>query len=296
MKGKNFSVEVTELSGLPARQSDAHKGDFGRVLIVAGSTGMAGAGALSALSALRSGAGLVTLVVPANAYVAAATFSPCVMTRPSSACPDCFTPDALDELKPMLADADILALGPGLGRDPATVRFVRELVQLASDVPLVLDADGLFALCGHLDLISRRTSTSILTPHPGELSYLTGTDISDIQTDRTAAARKLAQKTAAIAVLKGHRTVVTDGQRYYINPTGNAGMATAGSGDVLTGVIAALPAQGMNAFDAACLGTCMHGLAGDLAAETIGQPALIATDLIDHLPDAFILRAQHERS
>jgi len=291
---KSPSVEVTQLPKLPARRSDAHKGDFGRILVVAGSTGMVGAGALTAMAALRSGAGLVTWFVPARTYSTAAGFSPVVMTRPSRACEDYLTPEALGELTELLSANDVVALGPGLGRRPETGEFVCQLLQRVGSAALVLDADGLYGVHGHLDLLAQRKAPQILTPHPGELSTLMGETIESIQADRHDSARRLARGSNGVAVLKGHRTVVSNGERHYVNPTGNAGMASAGSGDVLTGIVAALLAQGMEAFDAACLGTCIHGLAGDLAAEQVGEPSLVATDLIDYLPQAFLSRKQHE--
>ena len=288
---KSSSIEITELSALPARPVDAHKGTFGRVLVVAGSTGMSGAGALAALAALRSGAGLVTMFVPARIYKIAASASPCIMTHPSKACTDYFTLEAMDELQQLLAQANVVALGPGLGRNEETGAFVRELAMRASALPLVLDADGLYGVRGSVKMLAQRKAQTVLTPHPGERSYLDGGTIADIQPNRIEAADLLAEMTGGVCVLKGHRTVVSNGQRHYVNPTGNAGMATAGSGDVLTGVIAGLIAQGMEPFGASCLATCLHGLAGDLAAEEFGQPSLIATDLIDYLPQAFKARS-----
>lgn len=291
---KSDSVEVTQLPGLPARAPEAHKGDFGRILVVAGSTGLAGAGAMTALAALRSGAGLVTMLVPGRIYEIAASWCPCIMTHPSKACMDYFTPEALKEVTQLLGGATVLVLGPGLGRLEETGGFVRELVKQISEIPLVLDADGLYGVRGRLEQIAQRKAATVLTPHPGELSYLMGNSIADIQADRVGAATRLANAAKGIGVLKGHRTVVSNGTRYYVNPTGNAGMATAGSGDVLTGIIAGLMGQGMEAFAAACLGTCVHGLAGDLAAEELGQESLIATDLIEYLSAAMKSRARHD--
>jgi NAD(P)H-hydrate epimerase len=290
------SAEVTSLPALPERKPDSHKGNYGRVLVVAGSVGMAGAGALSALSALRAGAGLVTLFVPARVYDIAATLSACVMTRPSRHSGTHFTPESLDEVTQLLEGMDVLALGPGLGRTEATGRFARDVITAGCDTPLVLDADGLYAVREHHDVVTQHNAATILTPHPGELSFMTGSAIADIQSDRVAAADGLARETTSICLLKGHRTVIADGQRHYVNSTGNAGMASAGSGDVLTGVLGALLGQGLDGFGAACLGAHVHGLAGDLAARTLGETSLIATDLIDHLPGAFRSRANRTKA
>lgn len=285
--------EIHELPGPPSRAADAHKGNFGRVLVVAGAMGYAGAADLAALGCLRSGAGLVSIFVPGNIYQVVASACPALMTHPSRTSLDFFRPGALGEIEPLLEKTDVLAVGPGLGRTEETGEFVRSLLETAREIAVVLDADGLYAVREDLSVVATRSAQAVLTPHPGELSYLSGRTIVDIQSDRPGAAADLARRSRGIALLKGAGTVVTDGERYYVNTTGNPGMATAGTGDVLTGMIAALMAQGMKPFEAAALGAHLHGLAGDLAAEDLGQHSLISTDLIGYLGEAFL---QHGRA
>jgi ADP-dependent NAD(P)H-hydrate dehydratase / NAD(P)H-hydrate epimerase len=276
------------LPKLPERRADAHKGDFGRVLVVAGSRGMVGAACLSASSALRAGAGLVKLAVPKSVWDIAAAKLTCVMTAgwPETA-DGMFAERAVDALAAEAKWATVVALGPGIGRSGETAGFVRRAVK-ALELPLVLDADALYHLAGQSDLLAARKAPTVITPHPGEMANLTGTDVSGIQADRVKAASSFAKHARVVCVLKGAGTVVADGTHTYVNTTGNPGMATAGTGDVLTGVIAGLIAQGLSAFDAAALGVYLHGLAGDLAAHKRGTHALIATDLLESLPNAFL--------
>ncbi|HYO16457.1 MAG TPA: NAD(P)H-hydrate dehydratase, partial [Thermoanaerobaculia bacterium] len=180
----------------------------------------------------------------------------------------------------------VLALGPGLGAEPATAAAIRRIV-LDGPLPLVIDADGINAFAGRAaDLAGRRTET-VLTPHPGELGRLLGIPTAEVQADRVAAVRRAAEETGAIVVLKGHLTLVASGRAVFVNRTGNPGMATGGSGDVLTGMIAGLLAQGLDALDATLLATWLHGLAGDLAAARRGEVSLAAGDLLETLPEAF---------
>jgi ADP-dependent NAD(P)H-hydrate dehydratase len=280
-----------DLPPLPTRDSRASKRDFGRVVVIGGSVGMAGAPALSAMAALRSGAGLAELVVPEPVTTIAAGFDPCVMTRGVSAsAAGGFAAAAGAELAGSLERADAIAVGPGSGRSAEasalTVRLWREVAS-----PAVFDADGLWALatCG-ADLRAH-AGPRLLTPHAGEMLRLIGRDPgSDAANDRAlleAEARRLAASIDAVILLKGAGTLVTDGGREARNPTGNAGMATAGTGDVLTGVAAALLAQGMAAFDAARLAAWVHGRAGDAAAADLGQISMTARDLLDRLHVAF---------
>jgi NAD(P)H-hydrate epimerase len=195
-------------------------------------------------------------------------------------------------LERLLADADVLAMGPGLGQSEDT-RFLVRWVLTETDLPTVLDADGLNALVGQVDVLETVTRPLILTPHPGELSRLIDRRISEIQRDRIGHAAMLARPVGPlIVVLKGHGTVVTDGERLHVNETGNPGMATGGSGDVLTGVIGALLGQGLSPFEAAVLGVHAHGLAGDIARDQGGEIGMIAGDIVDSLPDAFYHLAQ----
>ncbi len=277
-----------KLPTLPERSRDSHKGDFGRVLVVAGSRGMVGAACLAASSALRAGAGLVKLAVPKSVWDIAAAKLTCVMTAGWPETPDgMFAERAADSLAAEGKWATVVALGPGIGRSGETGGFVRRAVR-SIEQPLVLDADGLYHLAGVSDLLAGRKGPTVITPHPGEMANLLGSGIALVQADRVKTSSSFAKRAGIVCVLKGAGTVVSDGARTYVNTTGNPGMATAGTGDVLTGVIAGLIAQGLPAFDAAALGVYLHGLAGDLAAHKRGTHALIATDLLESLPNAFL--------
>jgi len=279
---------IQRLPRLPARPRDAHKGIFGRVLVAGGSRGMIGAPALAANAALRSGCGLAHLAVPAPVQLAAAALAPCATSSALAATPDgMIAASAAAGLLSMRAD--VLALGPGMGRSRAGERLVAALVSRSS-VPVVLDADGLNNLSGlPRVLAARRPAALVLTPHPVEAARLmVAADIPlDPKSRRRESAMALARAASAVVVLKGAGSIVTDGEAVFVNRTGNPGMATGGSGDVLTGVIAALIAQGLSPLDAAVLGVHVHGRAGDLAARRVGQVSLIATDLLDVLPAAF---------
>ena len=256
------------------------------MLIIAGSTGMTGAAALAAASSLRTGAGLVTLGIPASLNPILEVKLTSAMTHPF---PDTgrgtFAYGGKDEILKFAQDFDIIAIGPGLGREKETIHLVLELLA-ELDKPLVIDADALYAIAQDMSVLAKIKREAILSPHPGEMSRLTGKATPEIQKSRLETAAGFAREHKVILVLKGHRSVITDGAKFYINPTGNPGMATAGSGDVLTGAIAALLAQEFSAFDAAELGVYLHGLAGDLAAQEKGQISLIAEDILDKLPQA----------
>ena len=230
---------------LPERRADAHKGDVGRVLVVAGSRGMIGAACLTASAALRAGAGLVKLAVPASLWDVAATKLTCVMTTGLPETDDgAFSEAAREPLREEATWADVMALGPGLGRGARTGMMTRDLIA-STRCPLVVDADGLFHLAGHLKILEGCEAPVIVTPHPGEMAHLTDGDVTDVQKDREASAATFAAAHRVVCVLKGAGTVVSDGKRTYVNATGNPGMASGGTGDVLTGVIAGLVAQGM---------------------------------------------------
>ncbi|MEA2559100.1 MAG: ADP-dependent NAD(P)H-hydrate dehydratase / NAD(P)H-hydrate epimerase [Acidobacteriota bacterium] len=269
-----------ELSGLlPERKPGTHKGDYGHVLLVAGSPGKAGAAILAARAAVRSGAGLVTAAVPESILDVVDLGSIESMTLPLR---------SLDRVLEAIEGKSVLAMGPGLGQEDETVAAVRRIAGEVS-LPLVLDADGINAFAGRAAELAGRSAETVLTPHPGELGRLLGISTSEVQGDRIAAARRAAVEAEAVVVLKGYRTLVaTPGGEVHVNPTGNPGMATGGSGDVLTGLIAGLLAQGLGALDAARLGVYLHGLAGDLAAARTGEAALAAGDLLTYLPAAFL--------
>jgi NAD(P)H-hydrate epimerase len=279
---------VTTLPTLPKRSADSHKGSYGTVLALAGGRGMAGAAGLVGASALRSGAGLVRVATSAEVQPAVASFEPCYMTYPL-VCDDQglirFDPNR-KTLEKLLERADVLALGPGIGQSfelRELVHWVIESVKL----PTILDADSLNLLAGQTHYLANLNRPVILTPHPGEFARLTERSITEIQSDRERHAIALASANHLVVVLKGAKTVVTDGTRVYVNTTGNPGMATGGSGDVLTGVIAALLGQKLPAFEAAQLGVYVHGLAGDIARDQNGEIGMTAGDIVDSLPDAF---------
>lgn len=273
-----------KLPRLPVRKPENHKGDFGRVLLIGGSRGMTGAIVLSASAAIRSGAGLVTVGVPDRCLETVAAFNPCYMSVP--------LPNdengrlSLDAKRPILdlaSRANCLAIGPGLSINPGITRIVAELYR-SYPGPMVIDADALNALAA-LPAIPMPAGERILTPHIGEFRRLIREERS-VESCR-ARATDFAANAGAVVVLKGHRTLITNGEALRENSTGNPGMATGGSGDVLTGIISALLGQGMSAMDAATLGVHVHGLAGDLAAGELGQVSLTAEDLVSALPLAF---------
>ena len=282
-----------EIPRLPPRALDAHKGSFGHALLIGGATGMTGAISIAGIACLRMGAGLVTLGVPQCSHLIVAALDPNYMTLPLP-CDSAgrLNSDATIAMSPLLSRASCVAIGPGLGRSVASDRIVAELFE-NFEGPLLVDADGLNALSESKiwQEIVRGTTPPInrlriLTPHPGEWERLCGVSAKD-RAGQVAAANDLATRTQCIVLLKGNQTLITNGKESFINRTGNASMAVGGSGDCLTGILAALVCQGMNGMDAARLGADMHGLAGDIAHEELGTPSTLATDLIRYLPDAF---------
>jgi len=267
------------------RAADSHKGDFGRLTIVAGSIGKTGAAHLAAMGALRSGAGLVTVATPRCCLPILAATSPVFMTIDLP--DDAGTVDASGVEKLLEQAHDVVACGPGLGRSTQVAQFVRALLDRAT-VPLVLDADALTVLADDPGRLSGREDRDlIITPHPGEMARLIGASIADVQAHRIEVASDFATTHRVYVVLKGHRTVIATPEGHvYINPTGNPGMATGGTGDVLTGMIAAWLAQLLDAEAACRLAVFLHGAAGDLAEANQGQVGMIATDLLDHLGSA----------
>ena len=277
--------ELAEL--LPEREPGSHKGDYGHALIAAGSPGKAGAVILAARAAVRAGAGLVTAAVPEPILptVDLGSVESMTLGLPAGAAGQ-IAERAAEVLLDAAEGKAVLALGPGMGQEAATAAAIRRVV-LECPLPLVLDADGLNAFAGRAGELAGRRAETVLTPHPGELGRLLGISPSQIQEDRVAAARGAAEETGAIVVLKGHLTLVASGTAVFVNPTGNPGMATGGTGDVLTGLIAGFLAQGLDALDATLVAVYLHGLAGDLAASRLGEAPLAAGDLIEILPAAF---------
>jgi NAD(P)H-hydrate epimerase len=278
---------IHDLPQLKSRPLDANKGSFGRVLAVAGSRGMSGAAVLCASGALRGGAGLVKVAVPQGILPIVACANPCYLTAPLPEDEDGrINKAALPPLLEALRGQTAAVFGPGLGQSPDLPDVLAEVLR-ADAAPLVVDADGLNALAKRVDVLKANQHPLVLTPHPGEFSRLTGTSIAEIQARRHESAARFAEEHHVVLLLKGHGTVVTDGGRMYVNATGNPGMATGGTGDVLAGLIGALLAQGLEAFAAAQLGAYLHGLAGDLVRDDLGEASLIASDLLDYLPQAF---------
>ena len=278
---KPTTSQTTALPLLPDRSREAHKGDLGRVLLIGGSLGMAGAISLSGLAALRAGSGLVKVAVPAAIQETVASFTPCYMTIANDDEHGMFSNQALDALQQAAAWADVIAIGPGLGRGTVQQTLLAHLFAETKQ-SLVIDADGLNALADSKTDLSRHSGPRILTPHPGEFNRLLGTTIDDRPLLERRAI-EFAQSNQLIVVLKGHHTLITDGQQVDWNQTGNPGMATAGSGDVLTGIVASFVGQGLSPYAAARLAVHVHGLAGDLAANVVGQTSLISTDLLEFL-------------
>jgi NAD(P)H-hydrate epimerase len=280
---------IETIPKLKPREANAHKGDFGKVCIIGGSIGMSGAAALAGQAALRSGAGLVRVAIPKSVLPIVASIEPSYTTIPlAEDSAGRISAKAINTILDAVSEMDCLAFGPGIGTSGA-LRSILETLIKQEHLRLLIDADGLNNLSGIKDWPTKLKANLILTPHPGEMKRLwSGLFREQLPPDRQDQAGKLAQRTKTIVVLKGAGTVVTDGQKVYINKTGNPGMATAGSGDVLTGVITALIGQGLSNFDAAVLGVHIHGSAGDIAAERYGQVSLIATDIIESLPKAFL--------
>ncbi len=294
---------------LVPREREGNKGSYGHVLVIGGSLGKAGAAAMAGFSALRAGAGLSTVATPKSVLATVAAFHPELMTEPLAETKDgTISLRALGPGLDALLERKTLAIGPGISRNSETAEFVREIVKRTSDdTPIVVDADGLNAFAtaelrsawtgegarphtnGSAGQLNGRGRTVVITPHPGEMARLTGSSIAEIQANRLEVARNFAREHELIVVLKGHRTLIaaSDGT-VWVNPTGNPGMATGGTGDVLTGMVAGLIAQHpQHALEATALAVYLHGLAGDLAAESVGENSLVATDLVRFLPQAF---------
>ena len=270
------------------RKADSHKGDYGSILILAGSSRFSGAALLCAESTLRAGAGAATIGIPASINLALIkNKAKEVMTLPlPETKAGSLSLAAFSKIKYALKKATVLIIGPGLDNHRSTYALVRKIVRLTR-LPLVIDADALGALNHHLKILKEHKDKIILTPHTKEMAELFGIDIAFIKKNRKLVAKKYAKDYNSIIILKGHQSIVTDGKRdFYLNKTGNPGMATAGSGDVLSGIVGAFLAQGLDAFAAAKYATYIHGLAGDIGAKDKTQVGLIASDIISRIPDA----------
>ncbi len=284
-----FVLEPADVARhFPPRPRDNHKGSYGHLLVVAGSVGKTGAAALAARAAMRAGAGLVTVATAASAQPVVAALLLEAMTEPvAETAARTIALKARDALHDLAARRDAVALGPGLGLDEDTQALARALV-FDFEQPMVVDADALTALAGHLDRLRGARAARCLTPHPGEMARMLGVAIADVQRDRIATARQFATAWETPVVLKGATSVIglPDGT-VLLNPTGNPGMASGGTGDVLSGVLGAFLARGLEPAAALAAGVYLHGLAGDVAAERLGQESLVATDVIEALPEAF---------
>lgn len=267
------------LNILPDRRIDAHKGDFGRILLLCGSRGYTGAAALAAMGALRSGAGLVYLAVPESIYAIEATKLNEAIVLPLPDQDGKLSIDALPSILKLLPNVDAVLFGPGWGQSEGNFLIAKEILQTFEGAAVV-DADGINVIAKHMDIVRERKAPTIFTPHPGEFARMGGDNILD----RQMAAEEFARLNGCILLLKGHNTVITDGCRTYVNPTGNPGMAVGGSGDVLAGIIASLIGQGIDPLEAAACGAWLHGAAGDICAQEIGQYGMLPTDMVEALP------------
>ncbi len=297
-EGTLFLLTDTEIQSLlPTRPPAGHKGTFGKVLVIAGSRGYTGAAALTSLAALKIGAGLVRLGIPEPLANPLETKLTEVVKIPLAAtAAETFALPGYDRIAELLADSDVLALGPGIGVHPETKKLVEKILVNAK-IPVVLDADGINALAGKTELFAKIKAPLVISPHPGELSRLINQTADEIDKDRIEVAQKTAQVFNTFLVLKGAPTVIADPSgTAFINPTGNSGLASGGSGDVLTGFIAGLIAQGLTPLAAAKVGVYLHGVCADQAVEDKTEYALIASDLLDYLPKAIksILENQNE--
>ena len=282
------------LTLLAPRRADSHKGDYGRVLVIGGSRGMAGAAGLAGLAALRSGAGLVAVATPGSVQAVVASYSPCYTTVPLVEDDDGIIDLAnVVDLAAAGERFDAWAIGPGLGQSAGVAELVAQLYRSVPR-PMVVDADGLNGLVAALkrnpQAMNKPAGPRILTPHPGEFARLAGQSPKGGAPERAEQAAALCRRDETgqtVVILKGHESIISDGQRFAVNRTGNPGMATGGTGDCLTGIVAALLGHGLSAWDAARLAAHVHGLAGDVAAEALGEVSLIASDVVDFLPAAF---------
>ncbi|MBQ9839138.1 MAG: NAD(P)H-hydrate dehydratase [Oscillospiraceae bacterium] len=264
---------------LPDRDPYAHKGDFGKILLLCGSRGYTGAAALAAMAALRSGSGLVYLGVPECIYEIEAVKLTEPIIFPLPCAEGALSAEAVKPIMKLLPKMDAVLVGPGLGISEGTLAVVSSVLSAFSG-PVVVDADGINVLKLHKDLLRDRTAPTILTPHWGEFRRLGG----DPDPDPVEAAVNMARELGTVLILKGHNSVITDGSQVYINPTGNPGMAVGGSGDVLAGIVTGLIGQGISPLMAAACGAWLHGAAGDICAERLGQYGMLPSDMLQELP------------
>lgn len=275
-------------SSLPKRPIDSHKGDFGHVFVLAGSEGMTGAAYLTSQAALVSGSGLVTLGIPRSLNTIMEIKMTEVMTLPlAETSGRSFGKAAGAAILRFIEKCDVAAIGPGISRRQETQALVRSLLKKI-EKPVVLDADGLTSIAGGADVIMKRKAATVITPHPGEMARLIGRDTAHVQKNRERVAKSVSVQYNCVTILKGYRTIVAapDGQ-VYVNESGNSGMSTAGMGDILTGMVASLIGQGIGPYSASVVSVYLHGKAGDIAAQEIGQFGMVAGDVLARLPQAF---------
>ena len=267
------------LNILPDRDVNANKGDFGRILLLCGSRGFTGAAALAAMGALRTGAGLVYLGVPESIYAIEAIKLDEPVVFPLADEGGMLSDRSIGDIKGRLSTMDAVLVGPGIGRSPGTRAVVTAVLE-SYQGPVVLDADGINVLSGHRDVLRGRKYPTILTPHDKEFRRIGG----DLSVDRIQAAESFAREMGVVLLLKGHETIITNGQQTYVNGTGNPGMAVGGCGDVLSGMIVSLLGQGIEPLEAAAAAAWLHGKAGDVCAQELGQYGMLPTDMLRALP------------
>jgi NAD(P)H-hydrate epimerase len=270
---------------IPPRELNTHKGNYGRIGIIGGKTGMSGSVYFSAMAAIKSGAGLVYAVCPDSIRDILSFKLNEVIIEKISEQGEYLKETDLGEILEKISKYDVLCIGPGIGTDESTRALIRKLL-LFSDKTVVLDADGLNCICDQLGILKRRKGNTVITPHVGEMSRLTGLSVEDINNNRIEIAKDFSMEYNVITVLKGNETVVAYGTEVYVNRTGNPGMATAGSGDVLTGIIGSFIGQGFDINYASKMGVFIHGLAGDMALDKYGEYGMIASDILEMLPYA----------
>lgn len=297
---QNIKVNVTDKAfvknAISERNNNSHKTNYGKLLIIAGSEGMSGAAYLSAQAALRSGAGIITVACPRCINQTLESKTTEVMTYPLDDKDGCIAYSAIDKLLTKVQEADAVLIGPGLGRCDEVTDIVQSVLQ-TSTAPVIVDADAIYAVSQNIDIIKNCNCDLIFTPHTMELSRLTRLSVNYIEGDRVGVSRRFSDDTGAVLLLKGHHTVVTSPSlTQYINITGNPGMATAGSGDVLAGIIAAFAAKGTEPTISAAAGAYIHGFAGDIAQERLGMEAMSATDIVDNISHAYFRILQVDKT
>lgn len=289
-------TDIAQFSGFPpVRRSDSHKGTFGKVLVIAGSSSMRGAAFFSVMGALRSGAGLVSLATTLRCINTVSVLAPESTFIEMTTDKNGFMCFDEEKITSALERADAVVIGCGMGVTPETTELTKFVVQ-NSEVPVIIDADGINCISSDIDILLKKKTDIILTPHVAEMARIWSCGIEDISENRFECAEKLAEAYDVTVVLKGAGTVIADKERTFVNPTGNPGMSTGGSGDILAGIIGTVAAQGYSAFESACTSVYIHGLAGDITAEKLGQEAMLPRDILGCLSDSFgIIKGKNKK-